>query len=244
MKAADRTGLSKATGVSKAMMLGFSWMAVTRMIYLGMATLGLAQMESWSASELVSLVLPVLPFLLHLALLFPRRHPVTSRYPYIFRWIYGLPLLAISASWLVYVISPVMGGHFGWIIAFSIRDSLVQVSRPAQMCLAVACLALAHLLLGGCWKAARVEGWTQGLLGRPIKTMLALLAAPVSIAIATVLGCLILGVPTDIPKASAVVFELVFRSQSFVAFAVVLIGFPAMTCASLVRSYRTLPQRS
>ncbi len=137
-----------------------------------------------------------------------------------------------------------MGGHFGWIIAFSIRDSLVQVSRPAQMCLAVACLALAHLLLGGCWKAARVEGWPDGLLGRPIKTMLALLAAPVSIAISTVLGCLILGIPTDIPKASAVVFELVFQSQSFVAFAVVLIGFPAMTCASLVRSYRTQPRRS
>ena len=238
MKGIDHTELSKV------MMLGFSWMAVTRMVYLGMATLGLAQMESWSASELASLVLPILPFLLHLALIFPKRHPLTSRYPYIFRWIYGLPLLAVSASWLVYVISPVMGGHFGWMIAFSIRDSLVRVSQPAQIGLAFTSLAFAYLLVAGCWKAARLEGWTHGLLGRPIKTMLALLAAPVSIAVAIVLACLVLRVPTHIPQASAVVFELVFRSQSVIAFAVVLIAFPAITCASVLRSYRTLPRQT
>ena len=223
-------------------MLGFSWMAVTRVVYLGMATLGLAQMESWSASELASLVSPILPFLLHLALVFPKRHPVTSRYPYIFRWIYGLPLLAVSASWLVYLISPVMGGHFGWMIAFSIRESLVQVPQPAQIGLALACLAFAYLLVAGCWKAARLEGWTDGLLGRPIKTMLALLAAPVSMAVAIVLACLVLGIPARIPKASAVVFELVFRSQSLIAFGAVLIAFPAMTCASVLRSYRISPR--
>ena len=230
------------TGLSKAMILGFSWMAVTRMVYLGMATLGLAQMEGWSASELASLVLPILPFLLHLALIFPKRHPLTSRYPYILRWIYGLPLLAVSASWLVYVISPVMGGHFGWMIAFSIRDSLVRVSQPAQIGLAFTSLVFAYLLVAGCWKAARLEGWTHGLLGRPIKTMLALLATPVSIAVAIVLACLVLRVPTHIPQASAVVFELVFRSQSVIAFAVVLIAFPAITCASVLRSYRTFPR--
>ena len=92
--------------MSKAKLLGFSWMAVTRMVYAGMATIGLAQMESWSASELASIALPILPFLLHLALVFPKRHPVTSRYPYIFRWIYGLPLLAVSASWLGWTQKP------------------------------------------------------------------------------------------------------------------------------------------
>ena len=230
--------------MSKAKLLGFSWMAVTRMVYAGMATIGLAQMESWSASELASIALPILPFLLHLALVFPKRHPVTSRYPYIFRWIYGLPLLAVSASWLVYVFSPVMGGHFGWIIAFSIRDSLVQVPQPTQIGLAIACLAFAYLLVASCWKATRLKGWTGGLLGQPIKTMAALLAAPVSIAVAIVLVCLVLGVPTHISKASAVVFEVVFRSQSVVAFAAVLIAFPAMTCASVLRSYRTLPRRT
>ena len=232
------------TGMSRAMMFGFSWMAVTRMVYLGMAAIGLEQMESWSASELASIVLPILPFLLHLALIFPKRHPVTSRYPYIFRWVYGLPLLAVSASWLVYVISPVMGGHFGWMIAFSIRDTLVQASQPAQIGLAVGCLAFAYPLIAGCWKATRLKGWMEGLLGQPIKTMAALLAAPVSIAVAIVLACLVLGVPTHISKASAVVFEVVFRSQSVVAFAAVLIAFPAMTCASVFRSYRTLPRRT
>ena len=63
-------------------------------------------------------------------------------------------------------------------------------------------------------------------------------------AVCHVRGRHVLGLPTDIPKASAVVIELLLRSQTVIAFAAVLIAFPAITCASVLRSYRTLPRRT
>ena len=85
------------------------WAPLVRLLYLAAGVWMIIETGHWSLSLAVPLLLCFLPALLHLTLSLPRWQPLIAERPYVLRWIYGLPVLAVLAWLSAWTIPPVMG---------------------------------------------------------------------------------------------------------------------------------------
>jgi len=170
--------------------------------------------------------------LLHLALVFPKERTVVKKHPYIFRWIYGLPLLMLSP--IAFVSTPNLGYSFGKLLG-----QLIHKFEPTKLIIeiiiAAALLAVITLLLSMYKKAARAEGWKQALISRPFTTM----SAFTVIALLVTVSCFMLFQVFHLPRIIGVILVLIAVAiLIFSVFCLLGLFYPAATCAALLRSYR------
>jgi serine phosphatase RsbU (regulator of sigma subunit) len=186
--------------------------------------------------------------LLHLALVFPKERPVVKKHPYIFRWIYGLPLLMLSPIVLISGIAVLyqklhnpdksllynLGYSFGKLLG-----QLIHKFEPTKLIVeiivAATLLAMITLLLSMYKKAARAEGWKQALISRPFTTM----SAFTVIALLVTVICFMLFQVFHLPRIIGVILVLIAAAiLMFSVFGLLGLLYPAATCAALLRSYR------
>ena len=108
------------------------WAPLVRLLYLAAGVWMIIETGRWSLSLVVPLLLCFLPALLHLTLSLPRSRPLIAERPYVLRWIYGLPVLALLAWVSAWTIPPVMGARQGNNMGFLLADLYRQLPDERQ----------------------------------------------------------------------------------------------------------------
>jgi hypothetical protein len=211
--------------------------------YLVLGVWGIIYTGKWSPSHVLPLLACFLPTLLHLALTLPRSGSLTAKHPYLLRWIYGLPILALVASLEFWSIAPLMGADFGNNMGFLLARKFHSQPGDMQTLIALPCFAAAVALLTGCALSVLTLGWKKAIVRRPAWTIMTLLFAPGCAAIAIVRGGSMFSLSQPVLDAAAFMVHAVLYSQFLAARSAVLIIFPIATCMLLLRSYRPLKWR-
>ena len=184
-------------------------------------------------------LVPLLPVLLHLSLVVPQRRPVTLDRPYIFRWIYGLPVAAILVPALLRIFEPAMGGHVGYSFAFTLHRVFEESSVVAQLAMAAGCFWMAALPAIQFSRTIRQEGW-EGLFSRPITTLFAVVCPPISVGLGLCFLAFAISLPAAFPSAARAVSLGMVQGAGVLATYGILAVFPFAICVSLFRSCRSL----
>ena len=150
------------------------WAPFARLCYLAVAAYGVFRVGTWSPALLLAALVPLLPVLLHLSLVVPQQQPLTLDRPYIFRWIYGAPVMAITVPAVLLTFKPAMGGHLGYHFAFTLWGIFLESSVVAQFAMAAGCFWLAAVPAIQFFRAIRKDGWER-LFSRPITALFAIL---------------------------------------------------------------------
>ena len=216
------------------------WAPLVRLLYLAAGVWMIVETGRWSLSLAVPLLLCFLPALLHLALSLPRWRPLIAERPYVLRWIYGLPVLAVLAWVSAWTIPPVMGASDGNNMGFLLARLYHQTPVGGQNAIALLGLGVAVILLTWYWSKALAEGWKQAALAHPSSTMLTLLCAPLCGAVAIAQGFTLLGLPETALDTAATAVHTVLYTQFVLARVTVLVVFP-VAIAGLLASRDGLP---
>jgi len=215
------------------------WAPFTRFCYLAAGAYGVVRVGAWSPALLLAALVPLLPVVLHLSLVLPQRRPVTFERPYIFLWIYGVPVMAIVVPAVVLTFELAMGGHLGYQFAFTLHGVFAESSIAGQFAMAAGCFWLAALPAIQFCRAIRQEGW-EGLLSRPITALFAIVCVPVSAGLGVCFLSLALSLPAAAPQAARAISLGIVEGAGFLATSAILALFPMAVSVSLFRSYRSL----
>ena len=211
------------------------WAPLVRLLYLAAGVWMIIETGRWSPSLVVPLLLCFLPTLLHLALSLPQSRPLIAERPYVLRWIYGLPVLALLAWVSAWTIPPVMGAKEGNNMGFLLVRLYRQLPDERQDGIAFLGLGLAVMLLAWYWFQARIVGWRQAALTHPGWTMLTLLCVPLCGAVAIAQGFAALGLPEPALVGAAAAVHTFLYSQFVLARLTVLVVFPVAITGLLAR---------
>ena len=215
------------------------WVPLARFCYLAAAAYGVVRVGAWSPALLMAALVPLLPVLLHLSLVVPQRRPVTLDHPYIFRWIYGLPVVAIMVPALLRTFEPAMGGHLGYLFAFTLHSVFVESSVVAQFAMAAGCFWMAALPTIQFSRTIRRAGWEE-LFSRPIAALFAIVCVPISVGLGLCFLAFAIGLPAVVPNTARAVSLGIVQAAGFLATYGILAFFPLAICVSLFRSCRSL----
>ncbi len=211
------------------------WAPLVRLLYLAAGVWMIIETGRWSLSLVVPLLLCFLPALLHLTLSLPRSRPLIAKRPYVLRWIYGLPVLALLAWVSAWTIPPVMGAREGNNMGFLLANLYRQLPDERQDSIAFLGLGLAVMPLAWYWFQARVVGWRQVALTHPGWTMLTLLCVPLFGAVAIAQGFAALRLPEAVLVGAATAVHTFLYSQFVLARLTVLVVFPVAITGLLAR---------
>ena len=214
------------------------WAPLVRLLYLTAGVWMIVETGSWSLSLALPLLLCFLPALLHLALSLPRSRPLIAEHPYVLRWIYGLPVLALLAWVAAWTILPVMGASEGNNMGFLLARLYRQLPDQRQDGIAFLGLGVVAMLLAWYWSQARIVGWRQAALTHPSWTMLTLLCVPLCGAVAIAQGFTALGLPDVAVQGAAATLHTFLYSQFVLARLTVLVIFPVAITALFLGSDR------
>ena len=215
------------------------WAPFARFCYLAAGAYGVVRVGTWSPALLLAALVPLLPVLLHLSLVVPQRRPVTFDRPYVFRWVYGVPVMAIMVPIVLRIFGPAMGGYWGYRFAFTLRGDFAESSAVAQLAMAAGCFWLAGAPAIQFFHGIRTEGW-EGLLSRPITALFAILCVPVSAGLGVFFLSLALSLPVAVPETARAISLGIVQGAGFAATGVILTLFPIAICVSLFRGCRSL----
>ena len=215
------------------------WVPFARFCYLLAGAYGVVRVGTGSPTLLLTALVPLLPVLLHLSLVVPRRRPVTVHRPYILRWIYGAPLMAIAIPAVLRTFEPAMGGYLGYHFAFTLQAIIFKSSAAAQFALAAGCSWLAVLPAIEFSRAIRKEGW-EGLFSRPATALFTLLCVPVSAGLGVYYFSLAFGLPVAVPEIARTLSLGIVQAAGLAATATIMVLFPVAICVSLFRNCRSL----
>ena len=204
------------------------WAPLVRLLYLAAGVWMIIETGHWSLSLAVPLLLCFLPALLHLALSLPRWQPLIAERPYVLRWIYGLPVLAVLAWLSAWTIPPVMGASDGNNMGFLLARLYHETPAGGRNAIALLGLGMAAILLTGYWSKALAVGWRQAAVAHPGSTMLTLLGAPLCGAVAIGQGFTVLGLPEAALDTAAIAVHTatILYGQFVLARVTVLVVFP------------------
>ncbi len=211
------------------------WAPLVRLLYLAAGVWMITETGRWSLSLAVPLLLCFLPAVLHLALSLPRWRPLIAERPYVLRWIYGLPVLAVLAWVSAWTIPPLMGANSGNNMGFLLARRYHQISVSGQNAIALLGLGVAAVLLTWYWSKALAVGWRQAAVAHPGSTMLTLLCAPLCAAVAISQGFTLLGLPEAALDTAATAVHTVLYAQFVLARVTVLVLFPVAITGLLAR---------
>jgi hypothetical protein len=179
----------------------------------GFQTSGLENVVALGAMMTTTFML--LPLILHLSLVFPRRRPILGSSPRVLRWIYGAPLTAVLV--VFFAIGVTKLSTVG-------EPALKRYIQPANI--AFATFTLAGLLIAlRIARKGRAEGVWRAFWNRPIQTLIVVFS--ILFGIARVAGALKIG-------WLAVLSSVLAATLPFLALA----AYPILACVSLYRSYR------
>lgn len=158
-----------------------------------------------------------LPLTLHLSLVFPKDRPVVLRHPYVIRWVYAVPLVAVAI------------GLFFAGVAIAVQQAEASGGARAigrSFSLGGGALALAGMLLAlRVAYRARQEGVRRAFITRPLQSLF--------VFFAVCCGAGIILRALQLPGAA-----IFFILGGGVLFAVVVFFYPVLSVAMLYRSYR------
>ena len=163
------------------------------------------------------IALAFLPLTLHLSLVFPKDRPVVLRHPYVIRWVYAIPAVAVA-----------LGAMFG-VVALAVqnlesRSGAQSIGR--SFFLGGATLAVAGLLLAlFVVRKGRKEGMRNAFASRPLESLFVFFA--VCCGAAVILRAVGL-------KAGSIFF--IIGGAGLLALLVLL--YPVFSVVQLYRSYR------
>ncbi len=201
------------------------WVPLTRLFYLTLLGWGVLTAGGISIDLLPAILIPLCPVLLHIALVVPRQHGIALKHPYIFRWIYGVPVLAVAVPWLLLGFSPTMGGHLGWTISFEVYESVLAASATEQAAMALACFGLVYVPAAQFARALRAEGW-RAAGTRPLATLFALVCVPLSAGLSITFLSAAFNLPQTVPFVARVVSESVLQAASASANFIAVVVLP------------------
>ncbi|HSP33328.1 MAG TPA: SpoIIE family protein phosphatase [Thermoanaerobaculia bacterium] len=157
-----------------------------------------------------------LPLTLHLALIFPHERKILRERPSVIRWIYALPIAAVTVTTFVALLAASSMNRSTAVVKIAERSFQISTSLAAVLGL----LFLLRLVYIG-----RREGVKTAVLNRPVQTVVAVIGTLVAIAYAlAALGLKISGV-------------IVGFSVALAPYLLVM-SYPVLACIALVRSYR------
>ena len=199
-------------------------------------------MSEMSIEALAAILIPMCPVLLHIALVARRRRGNARDHPYILRWIYGVPVVAVAIPWLLLGFSPTMGGHFGWAISFEVYESFVAAPAAAQGAMALACFGLAYIPVAQFARALRAEGW-RAAGSRPLTTLFVIICVPLSAGVGVTFLSAALDLPNSIPLIARLASESVLQAASLSANFIAVVAFPLTALWFGFRSVREFLRR-
>ena len=215
------------------------WAPFARLCYLAVAAYGVFRVGTWSPALLLAALVPLLPVLLHLSLVVPQQQPLTLDRPYIFRWIYGAPVMAITVPAVLLTFKPAMGGHLGYHFAFTLWGIFLESSVVAQFAMAAGCFWLAAVPAIQFFRAIQKDGWER-LFSRPITALFAILCVPISTGLGVCFLSLALSLPAAVPQTARAISLGIVQGAGYVATSAILALFPIAICISLFRGWRSL----
>ena len=215
------------------------WAPFARLCYLAVAAYGVFRVGTWSPALLLAALVPLLPVLLHLSLVVPQQRPLTLDRPYIFRWIYGAPVMAITVPAVLLTFKPAMGGHLGYHFAFTLWGIFLESSVVAQFAMAAGCFWLAAVPAVQFFRAIRKDGWER-LFSRPITALFAILCVPIAAGLGVCFLSLALSLPAAVPQTARAISLGIVQGAGYVATSAILALFPIAICISLFRGWRSL----
>lgn len=231
------TPLVKSSSRSRYASLLALWVPLARLVYLGLGTWLIFALEKWSPQFAVPLLACFLPTILHLTLALPHARPLIQSRPYLLRWIYGLPLLGLSAYILLWSVAPVMGARWGNNMGFLLADMFKDLPLESRNAIAFAGFTAAAVLLSYCGWNWKTRGWRDAFLLRPTTTISTLLLAPVGAALAIAQACSLLHLPDLVLNAGAFAVEATLYTQFIAARSTTLVLFPIAAFVILVRGF-------
>lgn len=215
------------------------WTPIARFCYLAAGVYGVVRVGTWSPALLLAALVPLLPVLLHLSLIVPQRRPVTLDRPYIFRWIYGVPVMAITVPAVLLTFKPAMGGHLGYHFAFTLHGIFLESSVVAQFAMAAGCFWLAAVPAMQFFRAIRKDGWER-LFSRPITALFAILCVPISAGLGVCFLSLALSLPAAVPETARAISLGIVQGAGYLATSAILALFPIAIYISLFRGCRSV----
>lgn len=215
------------------------WAPLARFCYLAAGAYGVVRVETWSPALLLAALVPLLPVLLHLSLVVPQRRPLILDRPYIFRWIYGVPVMAIMVPAVLLTFKPAMGGHFGYLFAFILHGVFLESSVVAQFAMAASCFWLAAVPAIQFFQAIRKDGWER-LFSQPITALFAILCVPIAAGLGVCFLSLALSLPAAVPQTARAISLGIVQGAGYLATSAILVIFPIAICISLFRGWRSL----
>ncbi len=215
------------------------WAPFARFCYLAAGAYGVVRVGTWSPALLLAALVPLLPVLLHLSLVVPQRRPLTLDRPYIFRWIYGVPVVAIMVPAVLLTFKPAMGGHFGYHFAFTLYGIFLESSVVAQFAMAAGCFGLAAVPAILFFREIRKDGCKR-LFSRPITALFAILCVPISAGLGVCFLSLALSLPAAVPQTARAISLGIVQGAGYLATSAILAIFPIAICISLFRGWRSL----
>jgi GAF domain-containing protein len=156
-----------------------------------------------------------IPLTLHLSLVFPEDRPVVRRNPQIFRWVYGIPSVALFV-FLIFATAGTLAPQ-GEHLSKAIERSLDIGSAVFAVAGLLAALRIA--------RRARTEGARAAFVNRPLQSLFTFFAAAVTLV--RIAGAL---------KLKGVTIGLVLTTVGLPL--VALFVYPILSCIALYRSYR------
>ncbi|MBZ5552178.1 MAG: SpoIIE family protein phosphatase [Acidobacteriia bacterium] len=162
--------------------------------------------------------LVVVPLLFHLTLIFPRRRPILHAYPKILRWVYGIPVAAVTG-----------------VILGTMAVALLPTNRAAiAATIVLPLLGMGALIRFSGLRRWRVEPWRQLFFSEPVAGLLLWISVEVLLVGAIGLGLRVSH--TLWLKTSLGLFVPVLSGILLAIYYIVFL--PVATCVVLVRSYR------
>ncbi len=157
-----------------------------------------------------------LPLTLHLSLIFPHERRVLRERPYVIRWIYALPLSAVTVTTVLAI------------AALSVqtqKNGVTQIADRAFTVISAACAVAGILMVLRLVLLGRREGLVPAALKRPVQTIVAALG--ILIAISWGLASLKLHI-------SGVIVGFLAATAPYL----LVMTYPVFACVALYRSYR------
>lgn len=158
------------------------------------------------------------PLILHLSLIFPRRRPILERHPIILRWIYAAALVAICFLALASAIAVIGANETDPARATALKNAFLEPWD--KVAVAISALYVIYILV-----RARREGIRSAIARRPFGVALASVGLLAGIADA---------LNPYLPRAGRIVLGVLTSLTPML----VLLSFPFLAFAALLRSYR------
>lgn len=159
------------------------------------------------------------PLILHLALIFPRERPIVARHPFLIRWIYAEALL-VAMLILVVGLLLVIFSQNAVTAPSAMERSGFFISRSSTLVAVLGLILALHVIYAG-----RREGVARAFARRPFRAVFAIFA--MCIATTALMGRYVSPVVAGITGIASIGLPLL-----------VLLSYPFIATAALVRSYR------